>query len=459
MKNNNDLFMMPQSDKIIMHVDMNSYFASCEQQANPAWRGRPLGVCSYLHPKGTIIAASKEAKVMGIKTGTKVWEAKQMFPKIVLVRDDPTKYRVITERIQAIFNSYTDKVENYSIDESFLKFITSKNNFQFSPSRVQAISPPALKLPRAGNFQTKHMDSRSLAPCGLRVENDKSCDDYIVKIAKEIKRRIREEVGEWLTCSIGVAGTKFFAKLGSDFKKPDGLVVVNGQNVDELLGQLELTDVWGISWGLKRQLNAIGIFTPLEIKYAKPSYLLKNMGKMGYFLWSRLNGLEVDRMQINEECKPKSVGHSYTLLKKTANKDEIALLIMKMAEKIGRRLRRKKLRAKVLWIGWRYLYGGGFARQEKIAEATDDSWDIFKGIYRHVERKVLHDKISKLFVSVSGLEDNRRVQLSIIEDKLKKIRLSKSMDKINDRYGEFTVSRGNWHNWSEEMSDRISFGK
>ncbi len=414
LKNTNDLFEMPKDDKVIVHIDMNSYFATCEQQANPAWRGRPLGVVSYLHPKGTIIAASCEAKVLGIGTGTKVWEAKEKCPNIVLVRDDPTKYRVITERIQAIFNSYTPDVENYSIDESFLCFEGKNRNDLY---------------------------------------------DYAEGVAVKIKRRIKEEVGDWLTCSVGVAKTKFFAKLGSDFKKPDGLTFVNDQNVDYLLSQLELTDVWGISFGLKRQLNAVGIFTPLEIKYAKPSFLLSKMGKMGYFLWSRMNGLEVDKLQINEDKKPKSVGHSYTLLKKTANKDSLALLLMKMAEKTGRRLRRKQLKGKVLWIGWKYLYGGGFGRQEKMAEGTDDSWDIFQGIYKHLERKILHDRISKIFVSVSGLEENKKVQLSIFEDKLKQIRLTKSMDKINDRYGEFTVSRGNFHNWSEEISDRVSFGK
>ncbi len=442
---------MPQSEKIIMHVDMNSYFATCEQQANPAWRGRPLGVCSYLHPKGTIIAASREAKTIGIGTGTKVWEAKQICPDIVLVRDDPTKYRVITERIQAIFNSYTPDVENYSIDESFLKFQTRKN----SKCKTQS-AKPQLKADKENKW------NRAVEiPAQGGDDNKRVGDlyDEVEVIAGEIKRRIREEVGDWLTCSIGIAGTKFFAKLGSDFKKPDGLTLVNDQNVDYLLGELELTDVWGISWGLKRQLNALGIVTPLEIKYAKPSFLLKKMGKMGYFLWSRMNGLEVDKLNIDEDRKPKSVGHSYTLLKKTANKDEIAMLMMKMAEKTGRRLRRKKLRAKVLWVGWQYLYGGGFGRQEKIAEATDDSWDIFRGVYKHLERKVLHDKISKIFVSVSGLESSAKVQLSILEDKLKKIRLIESMDKINDRYGEFTVSRGSWHGWTEEIGDRVSFGK
>lgn len=416
----NDLFDMPQKECIIMHVDMNSYFATCEQQANPAWRGRPLGVCSYLHPKGTIIAASREAKRLGIGTGTKVGEARLICPNIVLVSDEPAKYRAITERIQTIFNSYTPDVENYSIDESFLRF--DANNF----------------------------------PADKKNEDVLSAVYYI---GQEIKRRIREEVGEWLTCSIGIGQSKFMAKIGSDFQKPDGLVVVDKNNVDGLLGQLELMDVWGISYGLKRQFNAMGVFTPLQIKYAKPSFLMKKIGKMGYFLWSRMNGLEIDKLQTKPvKSSVKSVGHSYTLLKKTANKEELALLIMKLSEKVGRRLRRKGKRGKVCWIGWKYIYGGGFARQQKLDESIDDGYDIFRHIYKHMAGKVLHDKISKLYISVSGLEEAKHLQLSFLEDKLKKSRLVKSMDKINDKYGEMTVTRGMYKDWTEEMRDRVAFG-
>ncbi|MFA4930721.1 MAG: DNA polymerase IV [Patescibacteria group bacterium] len=413
----NDLFKFPSSRFLMMHIDMNSYFAACEQQANPAWRGRPLGVCSYIHPKGTILAASKEAKQIGIKTGTKIWEAKLKYPQIILVRDDPAKYRVITERINKIFSDYSDKVEKYSIDESFLKFSFANKNF----------------------------------------DEDKEIAKLII-IANQIKQRIRSEVGEWLTASIGIAPTKFLAKIGSDFKKPDGLLVIRKNNVDEILHQLELTDIWGISWGLKRQLNAISIFRPMDIKYAKPSFLLKKMGKMGYFLWSRLNGLEIDCLKVDKDEKQKSIGNSYTLLRKTADKEQIARIMMKLCEKTGRRLRRKSKVAKVGWIGWRYTYGGGFARQQKMGRATDDSWEIFQNLYQHLNNHILHDQISKIFISVSDLE-TKRLQLSIFADELKKDRLVKSMDEINDRYGEFTVARGAISEWSEDISDRIAFGK
>lgn len=411
----NDLFRLRTEGELIMHIDMNSYFAACEQQANPAWRGRPVGVCSYLHPKGTIIAASVEAKRIGIKTGTKVWEALQIDPKTILVRDEPTKYRYVTRKIQNIFQSCTDKIENYSIDESFLKFPIS--NFQFSNNK-----------------------------------------EKIIKISEEIKKRIRLEIGEWLTCSVGIAPTKFLAKVASDLKKPDGLVMIDENNVDNILSELELTDIWGISWGLKRQLNALGVFKPLDLKYAKPSWLMNKMGKWGYFLWARMNGIEIDRLQDKREDKQKSIGHSYTLLKKTANKEELAVILMKLCEKAGRRMRRNRLMGNVFWIGWNYLYGGGFARRQKLDENTNDSWDIFQNVYRHLKNKILSEKISKLFISVSGLQA-QQIQLSIFEDKLKKQRLTKSMDKINDRYGEGTVTRGMRFDWGEELSDRVSFGK
>ncbi|MBU0647946.1 DNA polymerase IV [Patescibacteria group bacterium] len=434
----NDLFNFPQSRKLIMHIDMNSYFATCEQQANPAWRGRPLGVCSYLHPKGTIIAASKEAKEIGIGLGTKVWEAKLKYPGIVLVRDDPTKYRVITERINNIFADYTDEIDKYSIDESFLKFKLKNKNCKLQDDVGAGLPRPGDEYGNAEVYEHDEVDD-------------------VVNIAKNIKQRIKLEVGDWLTCSVGVAPTKFLAKTGSDFKKPDGLTVIDEKNVDEILGQLELVDIWGISWGLKRQLNALGIFQPLDIKYAKPSFLLKKMGKVGYFLWSRLNGLEIDQMIVNKEEKRKSIGHSYTLLRKTASKDELARILMKLCEKMGRRLRKRGKTAQVCWVGWRYTFGGGFARQEKMDRTTDDSWEIFRHVYGHLAGRVLHDQVSKVFVSVCGLE-TKKLQLCFFDDVLKKDRITRSMDKINDKYGEFTVVRGALNEWSEQISDRVAFG-
>lgn len=405
---NNDLFELKKAEGMIMHVDMNSYFASCEQQANPAWRGKPLGVCSYFHPKGTIIAASKEAKLCGIKTGTKVGEALIKYPNIILVRDEPEKYRSVTKGLLKIFDSYSCLREKYSIDEVFLKFESSEK---------------------------KNM----------------------IEIAKEIKRRIKDEIGEWLTCSVGIAGTKFFAKIASDFKKPDGLLCISVNNIDDILESISLTDIWGISHGLKIQLNKLGIFDPLALKKTKASFLLNKMGKAGFFLWARMNGLEIDQMKTEDKIKPKSIGHSYTIIKKTNDREKILSLFMKLSDKTGQRIRTKNLMGNVVCFGWQYCYGGGFFKQEKLKSNTNDSWEIFQVVQRKLKKMIMSDKIHKIYISLSGLK-TQQVQLSIFEDAIKKIKLNAAVDKINIKYGEGTLSRGFLWNQTEEISDRIAFG-
>ncbi len=168
---------------VILHIDMNSYFASVEQQDNLAWRGQPLGVCEHLG--GIIIAASVEAKKWGIKTGTPVWEAKKLYPKIILTKTHPDRYRLYTGRLIKILRDYTGLVEQYSIDEAFIDV-----------TRV------------------------------CNIKGVRSPFEEAVRIAGLIKIRMKTEVGDWLRYSIGVAENKLLAKIASDLQKPDGLTVV-----------------------------------------------------------------------------------------------------------------------------------------------------------------------------------------------------------------------------------------
>ena len=127
--------------RIILHIDMNSYFASVEQQANPFWRGRSVGVCSYLSPRGCLIASSMEAKARGIRTGCRVQEARRLDPRIVLVENEPAKYRSVTAAISQILNRYTDRVEPYSIDESFLDLTGWAKDYQEADNMSTASFP------------------------------------------------------------------------------------------------------------------------------------------------------------------------------------------------------------------------------------------------------------------------------------------------------------------------------
>src|SRR6266481_8722345 len=159
----------PEKQKVIFHIDMNSYFASCEQQANPFLRGNPIGVCEHLG--GIIIAPSIEAKKYGIKTAMPVWEAKKLCPKIILMCADPEKYRSITIRFLKIFSLYTEAIDKYSIDEAFLDLTSN--------------------IKTAMTFQ-KMGDPWKEAK----------------KIALEIKEKIKKEIGVWIRCSIGIGTNK-----------------------------------------------------------------------------------------------------------------------------------------------------------------------------------------------------------------------------------------------------------
>src|SRR3989338_9170906 len=299
--------------RIILHLDMNSYFASVEQQANSFLRGRPVGVCAYLSRHGCIIASSKEAKAVGIKTGCRVAEALNLCPKAVLLQNDPPKYRSLTKRIFKILAEYTENLEPYSIDEAFLDLTNI---------------PIAL---RRGNSEP-----------GLKIVRDLK-DAY--QIGQEINQRIKNEIGEWLTSSIGVAETKFWAKLLSDTGPKDGVSYIEPVQYKHYLESIRLTDIWGINYRLEKRFNRQGIYTPLDLVNSSGSKIIQHFGKYGYFLWLNLQGINVGPIKKEEDLAPKSIGHSYVLPNKTKDKDYLVGILMKLCEKTGRRLREQGLEA------------------------------------------------------------------------------------------------------------------
>ncbi len=181
------------SKRIIIHLDMNSYFASVEQQANPTLRGKPVGVCAYLHPSGCVIAASVEAKRMGVKVGMSLQDARKACRSTVFIQNDPTKYRAVTSRLFKILHELSDTIEHYSIDEAFVDL-------------------------------TGWVKDEAEAAF----------------LAARVKRRIKTEIGDWLRCSVGIAPTRFLAKFGSDRQKPDGLVIITKENLDSYLAKVKL---------------------------------------------------------------------------------------------------------------------------------------------------------------------------------------------------------------------------
>ena len=397
--------------KIIAHIDMNSYFASCEQQANPHLRGKPVGVCAYLSQNGCIIASSVEAKQKGVKTGCRVRDALELCPEIVLVENEPAKYRTITRQIFSILADYTDEVEPYSIDEAFLDL-------------------------------TGHIDDLAQAKI----------------VGLKIKKRIKQEVGEWLKSCMGIAETRWLAKFGSDIAGNDQLLIIKKENLPQLFSQVKLTDAWGINLRTEIKLNALGIYDLNDLKNYPVANLMQTLGKNGYYLWANVNGIELAGLKNNEEQKPKSIGHSYCLPRRTTERKYLNSILLKLCEKTGRRLRSQDLEAKHVYVGWGYVNGGGMYKHKKLIKPIFDTRGIFRtasGIFNSFK---LSDKVRFLAVSVSNLIPLQS-QTSFWEDVLKPKKVAKAMDKINDKFGEYSIMYGSMHGLDKQAQERIGFRK
>ena len=259
----------------IMHIDFNSYFASVEQQANPHLRGKPIGVTGgdkqslrlpdgSLRIKRTVLgAASIEAKKFGVKTGMQIWEAKRLCPQIIIVPGNSDKYLTVTTKFINILKDYTPYLEVFSIDECFLQLVGG--------------SSPII-------------------------------------IAQIIKRRIRDEIGKFIKCSVGISYNKLMAKLAGSLQKPDGLVVIeNEKKAMEVLDKIPLDEICGIGFRIKRRLNNMGIFNFKSLRGVPLDILLLEFKSYGNFLYNASRGIdhtEVIPFFEKEEVAQIKVGES-----------------------------------------------------------------------------------------------------------------------------------------------------
>jgi DNA polymerase IV len=472
---------------IIMHLDMNSYFASVEQQDNLAWRGKPVGVCEHLG--GILIAASVEAKKWGIKTGTPVWEARKLYPKIIVTPTRPDRYRFFNRRMVKVVSDYTSAVEVYSIDEVFADLSKACNVRDFSVS---------LRVHPKQSYQGRDCRVGQLEPCPPRhvareryvPRNDTLVNPFeeAVKIAREIKQRFKTEVGDWLRCSIGIAENKLLAKIGSDMQKPDGLTVIqnaeckmqNGEhgnsafcihhsaleddvlrlNKEMLYNSLSLTDIPGIGRRQEKNLNALGIKTLKELRDFPKSHLVSRFGNiMGHHLYNigQLQGTWKEPVQMEREIK--SMGHMYTLPKEFRKPEFFLPVLYKLCEMVGRRLRRRELAGNVVSCYFHNKDYDGFGDSKKLGYFLQDGREIFLECERLIGRALtLAQNVKLVGVTVAGLRPYIH-QLSLFGDAERQIRAVKALDKINDKYGEFTILRAQMLPAGKAFRDSIGFGR
>lgn len=395
----------------IMHIDLNSCFATVEQQSHPHLRGRPIVIVAYPTPGGCILASSIEAKKLGIKTGMRVREGKEIYPDLIIRTADTILIRDVNKRFRKICLEYSPEVVPKSIDEVVI-------NFSETPS----------------------------------------LDRGLINIGREIKKRFREEIGEWISCNVGISTNRFLAKTAASLHKPDGLDVIDYRNLEEVYQKLSLTDLTGINTRFEFRLNQAGIFTPIDFLKASDNVLRKIVfkGITGHYWYLRLRGFEVDDFKSER----KSFGQDYALTKKTSDPDELKKIIMKLCEKMGRRLRESKNCAFGFHLGlvyddWTYWHKG-----HKFKDCSYTTAELFSKMMVILAQQPKIKSITKVAISCFDLQPLSNVTLNLFETNMEKKRsLSKALDKINDRYGEYVIYPGLMMDMKSTILDRIAFGK
>lgn len=447
-----------------MHIDLNCCFAIIEQQANRLLRGRPVAVSAYGTPRGMVLASSYEAKRLGVKLGVNNGEAAQLAPGIVILTPDPPKYREAHRRFKKLLLDFTPDVTPKSIDEFVLDFHGS-------------------------------------LLIGKDVSFDEACK-RMKEMGAQIKQRVRESLGEWVTVNIGIGTNRFLAKYAAGFGKPDGMTLIDYRNLESTYEGMNLVDLPGINTRYAARLMACGIMNPIDFYHADVMLLKKIVFKsvVGYYWWARLRGHEVD----NRTFATKSIGHQYAIPKKTSDKKELERLLMKLCEKVGRRLRKKNFCARGihLYLGFAHIsnkegvVSGKGPHEKPIGFEnmhTLRSWheghrlnhrlyatsDIFEAVRHLLYRAEIVSDVRIIAITAYDLEPWDPEQLSIFDSVKRKAqrdghkgailqteyrsqeaarRLSDAMDAVNTRYGEFVITPGTMMDMKGEILDRIAFG-
>ena len=378
------------ADRIILHIDMDAFFISVEQRDDPSLRGKPAAVCGSLS-RSVVTSATYEARPYGIRAGMPIQEAKRRCPQLILVEGDHSKYTETSSRIFSILKEYTPLVEVASIDEAYLDITQSTLLFK---------SP--------------------------------------LHLAQTIKAHILEK--EKLTCSVGIAPNKLLAKLASRLKKPEGLVVIEKEEVEKVLGDLPVSRLYGIGPKLEEALQAMGIFTcgPLG-KFPIP-LLIQRFGVIGERLHEM--GLGIDHSPVipfDEEEDPKSVSHSVTLEKDTSELEPLKKVLLQLSERVSRRMRRDFLYGKRVTLTVRYSDFYTFTKQKTLSQSINSGNDIFRhGL--EIYRSISHPKPIRLLGIGMSLLEKEWSQLGLFDRRQKTDHLLKAMDQVNDRFGDWTLT-------------------
>ena len=392
-------------DRVILHCDLNCFFASVELLRYPALRDVPVAVCGDPESRhGIVLAKNEAAKQLGVKTAETIWQARQKAPHLITLPPHHGLYREYSRKVNAIYGQYTDLVEPFGIDESWLDITNSMHLF-------------------GGDGKA---------------------------IADQLRERLREELG--LTISVGVSFNKIFAKLGSDYKKPDATTVIDRGNWQAIVWPLPVGDLLGVGRSTQKLLRQYGVETIGQLAAFPRQTLETLLGKHGTQLHDYANGLENSPVRPQHEAEPvKSVGNGTTFPQNLTRWEEVRSGLAVLSDSVAGRLRRQGLYCGGVALTIRNAQFRQFSRQVRLDAPTHLQKDIYQTALA-LARQSWHapDPIRALTVTALYLTDSADSfqQLDLLDGAAaqreeKQERLEQAMDAIRGKYGKGAISFGN----------------
>ena len=386
-------------DRTILHSDMNCFYASVEMLHHPELEGKPLAVGGDPEARhGIVLTANYIAKKCGVKTGMALWQAKQVCPEIIFVPPRMDLYLRFSSMAREIYSEYTDKIEPYGIDEGWLDVT----------------------------------ESSSIKGDGM-------------KIAQEISKRIKYELG--ITVSIGISWNKIFAKLGSDYKKPDAITQFHRGNYKEIVWGLPVSDLLYVGRQTNKKLKKLGIHTIGQLAQTDEKLLDSHFGKIGLVLWAFANGYDSDPVCTEGyEAPVKSIGNSTTTPRDLETDLDVWIILMALSESVSARLRKHGFKCNVVEISIRDNGLNSITRQMHISQPTNITDEIVKAAFELFKKHYRWEHpIRSLGVRGSDLVmEDIPVQLDLFDNQEKREkleRLDRAVDEIRRRFGYFSIQR------------------
>lgn len=385
-------------ERVILHSDLNSFYASVECLYDPSLRGKPVSVCGSADLRhGIVLASTPQAKAFGVKTGDAVWQAQQKCKELVIVRPHMDRYVKFSKIARDIYSDFSPCVEPFGLDECWIDLTGTGHLF--------------------GSGE---------------------------HAADEIRQRIKQELG--ITVSIGVSFNKTMAKLGSDMRKPDFTNVIPKESFKEIVWPLPVSDLLYVGRATTAKLYNIAIQTIGQLARADPDNLKRRFGVVGVMLWQYANGLENEPVSTTGSKRVvKSIGNSTTTPKDLVTPDDIRVTTMVLAESVAERLRNDHFRCRVVQVTIRYANLAWYQRQVQLPFPSCTAQRIGDTAFKLILDNWTGDPLRSLGVRGCNLIDNEYPQMSLLPEVREEQRqedLEVAMQDIRRRYGHFSIQRG-----------------